>query len=144
MKSLLHTLGEPLSQPNNPEPPLTTIEVPKKPLRPDSIIDTINSGFGALNTLIKDCPKAEYKTPLFKENFLSEFNTEEEKLKVRDHLGVVGLKEVIELVDERISEEVSQFITIEKIEEMIQDLDLITSEFEFNADYKIPDKIFKT
>lgn len=143
MKSLLHTLGEPLSQHNDPEPPLTTIEIHKKPLRPDSIIDTVDSGFGTLNTLIKECPKAEYKTPLFKENFLTEFKTEDDKLKVRSHLGVVGLKEVVQLVDERINEEVSQFITIEKIEEMIQDLDLITSEFEFNADYKIPDKIFK-
>ena len=34
-------------------------------------------------------------------------------------------------------------MTIEKVEEIIDDLDLINTELNANADYIIPDKLFK-
>jgi hypothetical protein len=53
-----------------------------------SILDTAETGFGECNKLIKDCPKPEYKTHLFKENYLGEFKTETEKTLARNNLGV--------------------------------------------------------
>jgi hypothetical protein len=67
-----------------------------KPLKEennDSIIEHIETGFGDCNTITKECPKPEYKTHLFKENYLGEFKSETEKALVRNNLGVYSKKE---------------------------------------------------
>ena len=56
---------------------------------PNSNLDNFNTGFGENNELHYDVPcKSELKLPLFKENYLREFVTEEEKSEVRKALGI--------------------------------------------------------
>jgi hypothetical protein len=64
----------------------------------DSIISSIDTGFGECKTIEKDCPKPIYKSHLYKENYLSEFKTETEKELVRSHLGVYGKSETITII----------------------------------------------
>lgn len=132
MKSLLKTLGSFAPQQND-----------SSPKRKDSILSSVNTGFGEINTVIKDCPKPEFKTPLFKEDYLSVFVSETEKELVRNNLGVMGESEVTNLVNKLVTKEVESFITIEKVEELIEDLDFVDSELNSRADYTIPDKLFK-
>ena len=131
MKSLINTLGG-----NAPQQP---------PRRKDSILHSLNTGFGDTNTLIKDCPgiPKNFKEPLFKENYLSDFLSETEKELVRNNLGVIGEAEVTRLVKKLVAEDISSFITIDKIEELLQDLDFVDSKVNSYADYSIPDKLFK-
>lgn len=70
-----------------------------------SILDKINTGFGPEYTIsAPGCQnKREYYIHLFKENFLSEFETEEEKAKVRLNLGLLSSKEVQEQIDLKMS-----------------------------------------
>ena len=92
--------------------------VPKeKPVKEDSIIellqnseiefetcpkledklDNFNTGFGENNDLhFEDkCKKPELKTPLYQENYLSEFKTEEEKAAARHSLGLYNKGDVV-------------------------------------------------
>lgn len=92
--------------------------VPKeKPVKEDSIIellqnseiefetcpkledklDNINTGFGENNDLhFEDkCKKPELKVPLYQENYLSEFKTEEEKAAARHALGLYNKGDVV-------------------------------------------------
>lgn len=92
--------------------------VPKeKPVKEDSIIellqnseiefetcpkledklDNINTGFGENNDLhFEDkCAKPELKVPLYQENYLSEFKTEEEKAAARHALGLYNKGDVV-------------------------------------------------
>lgn len=131
MKSLLNTLGGSTPQQNDP------------PKRKDSILHTIDTGFGSTNTLIRDCPTKKFKTPLFKEDYLAVFLSETEKELVRNNLGVLGGPEVTKMVKDLVKEDVESFITIEKVEEMIGDLNFVNSELKSRADYTIPDKLFK-
>lgn len=131
MKSLINTLGSIPPQHNDP------------PRRKDSILHSIDSGFGPTNTLIKDCPKSEFKTPLFKEDYLAVFVSETEKELVRNNLGVIGKPEVTKMVKELVAKDIESFITIEKVEELIGDLDFVDSELESQVDYTIPDKLFR-
>ena len=47
------------------------------------------------------------------------------------------------MVKDLVKEDVESFITIEKVEEMIGDLNFVDSELKSRADYTIPDKLFK-
>lgn len=108
----------------------------------DSILDSVNTGFGGENTLIKDCPRPRYITHLIKENYLSEFSEPSEKVLVRNNLEVYSKKEVDNLlVGNTIGS--SSFITKTEVEEMLVDLDFVDSEAKANANYNIPDKLFK-
>lgn len=131
MKSLLNTLGRTTPQQND------------SPKRKDSILSSVTTGFPEYNTFIKDCPKPEFKTPLFKEDYLSVFTSETEKALVRNNLGVIGADEVTRMVKELVAKDVESFVTIEKVEELIGDLDFVDSELNSRADYTIPDKLFK-
>lgn len=69
-----------------------------------SILDSIDTGFGSEQTLVREC--SDYKLPLVKENFLSEFKTEEDRSLVRRNLGIANTTiDVISLVKKTISEE---------------------------------------
>lgn len=137
MKSLLSTLGSESPQQNDNFQQIGPFR------RRDSILDSIDTGFGETNTLIKDCPKSEFKKPLFAENYLAEFASETEKQLVRNNLGVIGEAEVTKLVKELVADDISSFITIEALEELISDLDFVDSKVNSYADYSIPDKLFK-
>jgi hypothetical protein len=47
------------------------------------------------------------------------------------------------MVKELVKKDVESFITIEKVEELIEDLDFVNSKINSRADYVIPDKLFK-
>jgi hypothetical protein len=57
----------------------------------------MNTGFGEGQELHYDipCKKPELKTPLYKDNYLSEFVTEEEKAAVRKAIGIYTRGDVI-------------------------------------------------
>lgn len=137
MKSLLNTLGSDTPQQND------NVQKPSPPKRKDSILSSVNTGFGNSNTLIKECPTPNFKQPLFKEDYLSVFVTETEKELVRQNIGVVGVTEVTKLVKELVKKDIESFITTEKVEEMIKDLDFVDSKLNSRVDYQIPDKLFK-
>lgn len=58
---------------------------------------TFNTGFGTNGDLHFDtpCKKPKLNTPLYKENYLREFVTEEEKAAVRKALGLYGSGDVV-------------------------------------------------
>lgn len=93
-------------------------QVPEvKPVKEDSIIDLlqnseieldtcpkiedslegINTGFGENNDLYYEdaCTKPELKVPLYQENYLTEFKTEEEKAAARHALGIYNKGDVV-------------------------------------------------
>lgn len=133
MKSLLNTLGGDAPQLNDSKP--------RK--RKDSMLDSVSTGFGESNVLIKECTTPQFKTPLFKEDYLSVFTSETEKRLVKDNLGILDANEVTSMVKNLIAEEIDSFITIEKVEELLDDLSFVNSELKSLVDYTIPDKLFK-
>lgn len=137
MKSLLNTLGGDASQPND------NVQKSYPPKRKDSILDTVNTGFGSSNLLVKDCQVPKFKQILYKEDYLSVFTTETEKELARSNLGVVGVTEVTKLVKDLVKKDIESFITTEKVEEMIKGLDFVDSKLNSRVDYQIPDKLFK-
>ena len=62
-------------------------------------MDDFNTGFGAEQDLHYEtkCPIHKLKTPLYKENYLSEFLTEEEKADARHALGLYNKDDVVAL-----------------------------------------------
>lgn len=65
----------------------------------DSIIDILDSstGFGENRVLhnVTSCKKPAFKTPLYQENYLGEFKTEEEKAAARRALGLFNKGDVV-------------------------------------------------
>lgn len=60
-------------------------------------LSNVNSGFGANNDLHYECPcnPPKLKIPLYKENFLKEFETEAEKAEARHSLGLYNKGDVV-------------------------------------------------
>lgn len=60
-------------------------------------LDNINTGFGENNDLHYEtlCKKPELKIPLYQENYLREFKTEEEKAAARHALGLYNKGDVV-------------------------------------------------
>lgn len=121
--------------------PVVSTFVGHKSKNKDSILDSVNTGFGNQNTLIKDCPKPQYKTPLYEENYLSEFNSETEKAIARQNLGVVGEDEIIKLVSEIINNDTETFITKLELEQILENF--VISDLKAHVNYEIPDKLFQ-
>ncbi len=108
-----------------------------------SILDSIESGFGPEQTItIPNCPKPQYFTHLYKENYLSEFKTEDEKQTARDNLGVYS-KSYIDKIVSDIVQNNRDFITKDQFNTAIQNLDFVSSVIKAYADYQIPDYLFK-
>ena len=65
----------------------------------DSIIDILgsNTGFGNGNSLQYEtsCKKPSLKTPLYLDNYLGEFKSEEEKAAARHSLGIYNQGDVV-------------------------------------------------
>lgn len=107
----------------------------------DSILDSVDTGFGENNKLIKDCPKPQYKTHLCKENYLGEFTKETEKALVRNNIGVYSKNEVREVVSHIISD--SSLITRSEVQNIVEDLDFVDSVVRSHASYNIPNDLFQ-
>ncbi len=106
---------------------------------PDSILDSVDTGFGSENKLNLDCPKPEYHTHLCKENYLGEFKAESEKILARTNLGVYSIGEV----DKIVSDIVKDNITRNEVQSMIANLDFVDSTLKSHVDYQIPNNLFK-
>ena len=77
-------------------------------------LDDMNTGFGEGQELHYDtpCKKPELKTPLYKDNYLSEFVTEEEKAAVRNALGLYTKSDIV----------TEAIITLEDSKPLLQDI----------------------
>lgn len=106
-------------------------------------MDSIDTGFGETNVIVKDCPKPQYKIPLYKENYLGEFKGETEKAKARENLGVYGKEEVNKIIASIISNDTSTFVTKKEVSEMLEDLDFVSSTLRAYAYYNIPNNLFQ-
>lgn len=138
------------------EPPKPLITIPiieSKPIKPpklncdiqkgpDSIIGSVDTGFGCSNQVVVDCPKPKYKSHLCKENYLGEFKQETEKELARNNLGVYS-KEEIDLIVGNIIIENNNFVTKSQVQKMINEADFVNSTLRSYADYQIPDSLFK-
>lgn len=109
----------------------------------DSILASVDTGFGNGNTLIKDCPRPKFKTPMYEENYLSEFDSETERKLARNNLGVYSKDEVSKIVADIIGKDTQTFITRLELEEKLAGLDFVDSELKGTTNYEIPDKLFK-
>lgn len=65
--------------------------------KPSNGMEDINTGFGENNDLHYEipCKKPVLKTPLYQENYLTEFITEEEKAAARHALGLYNKEDVV-------------------------------------------------
>lgn len=120
-------------------PPVVIIHADKPTYKEDSILDNVDSGYGSENKVVVECKKPQFKTHLFKENYLGEFKEETEKQKVRDNLGIK--EEVVKIIQS------SHLITLEevnrKIDQKLADLDFTSSTLKSYAKYEIPNNLFK-
>lgn len=127
-----------------PPPPEINLgcKIPKKK-NPDSVIGSIDTGFGCDNQIVIDCPKPKYKTHLCKENYLGEFKTESEKTLARNNLGVYSKEEIDKIVGQIVENNNNNFITRKEVQNMIANLDFVDSTLKSYADYQIPNNLFK-
>lgn len=142
-KSLLTTIntGYDVNQCNDlPVPEIIFIDLHD---HNESILDSIETGFDKQNILNKQCEEPQYFVTLYKENFLNEFKTEQEKEKVRENLDVYGKNEVSKIVSDVINDNTLSFITRIEVEKMIDNLDFVDSTSRSYVNYEIPDKLFK-
>ena len=106
----------------------------------ESIIDSVDTGFGPENTVVVECPKPSFKIPLCKDNYLGEFESVIEKQLARYNLGVYSKEEIDEVVSKMISTE--NLATKAEVETMINNLDYVDSTLKALADYQIPNDLF--
>ena len=142
--SVMTTISTGFEHNDKPVPPPPEInlscKVPKKK-NPDSVIGSIDTGFGCDNQIVIDCPKPKYKTHLCKENYLGEFKTESEKTLARNNLGIYSKEEIDKIVGQIV--ENNNLITRKEVQNMMADLDFVDSTLKSYADYQIPNNLFK-
>ena len=63
--------------------------------KPNNSFDILNTGFGANNDLHFDIRCVDLKIPLYKENYLREFESLEEKAAARRALGIFGNSDIV-------------------------------------------------
>lgn len=124
---------------HNDKPISSIICLPQK--NDGSIIEDIDTGFGECGKVEIECPKPEYKTPLYKENYLGEFKETEKEL-IRNNLGVYSKPEVEKIVNQLIANDSTSFITKEYFDSKIAELDFVNSELKAQAEYTIPNNLF--
>ena len=66
----------------------------------------MHTGFGADNTVESEfhCKHVHTLTHLYKESYLSEFFTEEEKQRARENLGVLSYNDMVSRIDAQLSQ----------------------------------------
>ena len=144
--SVMTTISTGFEHNDKPVPPPPEInlgcKIPKKK-NPDSVIGSIDTGFGCDNQIVIDCPKPKYKTHLCKENYLGEFKTESEKTLARNNLGVYSKEEIDKIVGQIVENNNNNFVTRKEVQNMIANLDFVDSTLKSYADYQIPNNLFK-
>ena len=144
--SVMTTISTGFEHNDKPVPPPPEINLSCKTPKhknPDSVIGSVDTGFGCDNQLIRECPKPKYKTHLCKENYLGEFKEESEKALARDNLGVYSKDEVIkDLADAVANLYTSIFITKKEVYNLVENLDFVNSSIKANIDYEIPEQLF--
>ena len=144
--SVMTTISTGFEHNDKPVPPPPEInlgcKIPKKK-NPDSVIGSIDTGFGCDNQIVIDCPKPKYKTHLCKENYLGEFKTESEKTLARNNLGVYSKEEIDKIVGQIVENNNNNFITRKEVQNMIANLDFVDSTLKSYTDYQIPNNLFK-
>lgn len=142
--SVMTTISTGFEHNDKPVPPPPEInlscKIPKKK-NPDSVIGSIDTGFGCDNQIVIDCPKPKYKTHLCKENYLGEFKTESEKTLARNNLGIYSKEEIDKIVGQIV--ENNNLITRKEVQNMIANLDFVDSTLKSYVDYQIPNNLFK-
>lgn len=147
--SVMTTISTGFEHNDKPVPPPPEINLSCKTPKhknPDSVIGSIDTGFGCDNQLIRECPKPKYKTHLCKENYLGEFKTESEKTLARTNLGVYSKEEIDRIVGQIVennNNNNNNFITKKEVQNMIADLDFVDSTLKSYIDYQIPNNLFK-
>lgn len=144
--SVMTTISTGFEHNDKPVPPPPEINLSCKTPKhknPDSVIGSVDTGFGCDNQLIRECPKPKYKTHLCKENYLGEFKTESEKTLARTNLGVYSKEEIDRIVGQIVENNNNNFITKKEVQNMIADLDFVDSTLKSYADYQIPNNLFK-
>ena len=129
--------------PEHDEKPVIQVETTHIHTAEDSIIESVETGFDKENTLTIPCPEFKTFITLYKENYLSEFKTENEKELARQNLDVYGKSEISKIVSDVIDQNNLSFITKEEVHEMFQDLDFVNSTLRSYANYEIPNNLFK-
>ena len=126
------------------EPPIKEqYRIPEE-LREDSLMDTIDSGFGIEQILRRECKcDPHYKQHLCKENYLSEFKEESEKTLARTNLGIYSKSEVDNLLEALIEIHAKDYVTHTQVEQMIANLDFVDSRLKAISNYEIPEFLFK-
>lgn len=77
----------------------------------DSILENVNTGFGPEDTLsIPECPSVTYYRHLYKETYLSEFETPEDKAKARENLQVYSQNEVDKAISDYVETRIEDFL----------------------------------
>lgn len=111
--------------------------------RDDSLMDTVDSGFGEEKVLRKECKcDPHYRQHLCKDNYLSEFKEETEKVLARTNLGVYSKEEIDNILDTIVGDNLNKYITKSEVVAMIEDLDFVDSILKSEANYEIPDNLF--
>ena len=108
----------------------------------DSILGSVETGFDSTNSIHKVCPKPEFKTHLFKDNYLNEFQGATEKALVRYNLEVFSKSEVKDLISHVISDGTSTFVSKEEVQDMIDQINFVDSSISTYASYDIPNTLF--
>ena len=147
--SVMTTISTGFEHNDKPVPPPPEINLSCKTPKhknPDSVIGSVDTGFGCDNQLIRECPKPKYKTHLCKENYLGEFKTESERTLARTNLGVYSKEEIDRIVGQIVennNNNNNNFITKKEVQNMIADLDFVDSTLKSYVDYQIPNNLFK-
>lgn len=111
--------------------------------KPEDRLQSFNTGFGGNNVLHFEhqCKDRKLKTPLYKENYLSEFTNEIERALVRKNLGIYDNDEIINIIKDLIGKDTGGFITKLELNNTLSDF--VKSELKSYANYEIPDKLFQ-
>lgn len=125
-----------------PSLPVIDIKCDNHKTGEDSIIESIDTGFGCTNHIAIPHCKPKYKSFLCKENYLGEFKTETEKSLARYNLGVYSKQEIDDIVGKILIEN-NNFVTKKEVQNMISELDFVNSTLRSYANYQIPDDLFK-
>ena len=120
---------------------------------PESIKQTVQTGFGPKDTLHKECPTPNLVTYLLKEKYLAEFEKETEKQLARNNLGVYSAQEVDQTIKtltinfgkdfvlkESFEERLQQ--TINNFNKIVEGLEYVDSITKAQANYVIPETLF--
>lgn len=105
----------------------------------DSVLESIDTGFGGEQVIVADCKKPKYKTHLCVEEYLGEFKTDSDKSKARSNLCVYSKEETNSLIIKHTSNYVSKI----EVESMLSDLDYVNSRYKTVVKYEIPNDLFK-